>query len=428
MSVSHSFTDECKPWSVPVELNRHDRTNLRELAKKIAEISRLPIQAERVDLWKAHNSLKPTRPLIQVRPEGGWFELVPDSVLQCENPHLREWERALRRMVFRHENIHDDWPITDCFNISWVVEWGDYGAKQKIIQTEGHGSYTWDPPIKKPEDVEGLRFRSITIDRQQTQYKVQVANDIFGDVLKVSIHGRLWATLGLTSNLIFLRGLEQTMMDTYDDPALLHRLMSFLQAATLHELEDYERQGVLAANNRADDWVASGGVGATDELPAKDFAGAIRCKDMWGHCESQEFVNIGPAQFEEFVLPYQIPIMKRFGLINYGCCEPLDKKFDLLIGKVPNIRRFSVSPWADREIAAAKLQDKYIYSYKPNPAIICGEKPNFEKARKDLRETMEIAKGCRLEIVMKDTMTFHNDPTRIKQWSQMASQLAIDAS
>ncbi len=428
MSVSHSFADDCRPWTVPVEVTRHDRAILRKLAGNIAEISRLPVQAERISLWKTHNSLKPTRPLTQVRPEGGWFELVPDSVLECENPHLREWERAFRRMVFRHENIHDDWPITDSFNISWVAEWGGYGVEQKTIRTESRGSYTWDPPIREPEDVEKLHFRSVHIDKEQTEYKVQLATDIFGDLLNVAIRGRLWASVGLTSSLIFLRGLEQTMMDTYDNPALIHRLMSFLQAATLHELEDYERQGVLTGNSGADDWVASGGVGATDELPAKDFAGAVRCKDMWGHCESQEFANIGPAQFDEFALPYQLPIMKRFGLINYGCCESLDKKFDLLIEKVPNIRRFSVSPWADREIAAEKLGDKYIYSYKPNPATICGEKPDFEKARKGLRETMEIARGCRLEIVMKDTMTFHNDPSRIKEWSRMASQLARDFS
>ena len=51
---------------------------------------------------------------------------------------------------------------------------------------------------------------------------------------------------------------------------------------------------------------------------------------MWGFCESQETVGVSPKMFEEFVFAYQLPILDRFGLNIYGCCEPLDRRFDIV--------------------------------------------------------------------------------------------------
>ena len=44
---------------------------------------------------------------------------------------------------------------------------------------------------------------------------------------------------------------------------------------------------------------------------------------MWGFTESQETVGVSPAMYREFIFPYEKPIMDRFGLNCYGCCEPL---------------------------------------------------------------------------------------------------------
>ena len=79
-----------------------------------------------------------------------------------------------------------------------------------------------------------------------------------------------------------------------------------------------------------------------------------RLKDMWGFCESQETVSVDPELFAEFVLPYQMPILERFGLNCYGCCEGLDSRWDY-IRHIPNLRRVSVSPWADEAKMAEQL-------------------------------------------------------------------------
>ena len=150
-------------------------------------------------------------------------------------------------------------------------------------------------------------------------------------------------------------------------------------------------------------------------------------KDLWGFGESQEFVQVGPEHWYEFVLQYQLPILERFAINHYGCCEPLHQKFELLVRHVPRLRRVSVSPWWDPADAAAKLTDRYIFSWKPNPAMICAPAVNWDAVEKATRETLAVARGCCVEMIMKDTHTFAGDPARIERWSRIASRCAAEA-
>ncbi|GAG03852.1 unnamed protein product, partial [marine sediment metagenome] len=270
----------------------------------------------------------------------------------------------------------------------------DYGLKETRFRTEALGSYRWDPPIKTEEDFRRLHHRNIQVDHQATARNLQRVQDLLGDILQVGLRGEVVCRCKLTRPLIHLRGLEQLMYDMYDSPAFLHRMMSFMRDDKLLEFETYEREGVLSLNNGPEHITGSGCLGHTDELPSSDFNGHVRMKDMWCWGESQETVGVGPGQFYEFVLQYQLPLMERFGLVDYGCCEPLDQKLDLLIEHIPHLRWVAVSPWADREIAADKLGGRYVYVYKPNPSRICSPKPDYEAAEAELRETLEIARGC----------------------------------
>ena len=426
MSVISDFVADFTAWEMIPRPDRGDREILRGLAAELAEAAATSANRELAELWNRHNRLERTRPLVLARPEGGWKELVPESALRCGDPRLREWETVLRRHVFRVRHIPDDWPLPRTFDIAWVVKWGDYGLKRDIQHSPvTGGAYRWLPSLQGPDDLRKLRFRTIEVDRSCTEYKLALANEIFGDLLPARIHGRLFVMLGLTEELAFLRGLQQVMLDLYDDPALIHEIMAFLRDAKMQELDFYAREGLLTLNNEAHDYIGQGGIGITDELPAAGFAGKVRLADLWGTEAAQEFSGVGPELFAEFVLPYQAPILKRFGLVSYGCCEPLDKKLAVIRREVPNLRRVSVSAWCDRAKAAEELTDRYLYAYKPNPATICGPEPHHDAAEQELRETMRIAKDCRLEVIMKDTHTFQNDPARITAWVQMAKRLAL---
>jgi len=408
-------------------ITQNERQVLRGLAQKVAEIAALPIQGRRVNLWRCFNSLMPKRPMVLAYPEGGWRDLIPEKMVVCQNPILREWELVLRKKIYQFENIHDDQPVTEFFDIGWVVDFGDYGFKEEDLRTSDLGSFTWNPPIKTYDDVKKLHIRQMQIDRNETLRRVDMAKELFGDILKVRVHGPLWWSLGMTEKLIKLRGLEQVMMDMYDNPQLLHDIMKLLQEDTIKMIEACEKEKILSGNSGPDDFVGSAGVGAINELPAPNFEGNIRIRDMWVLGESQELVGVGADQFYEFALQYQIPILKRFGLICYGCCEPLDNKFDLIIKHLPRLRRVSVSPWCNREIAAEKLADRYIYSWKPNPSDICGPNVDYSFMENQIKETLQIAKGCCIEIIMKDTHTFNGDAQRITTWSQIASRIAKES-
>ncbi len=58
--------------------NKKDRDVLRGLASRYREVCEDPVQVERRDLWRRHNSLKPTRPLIYTRAFA-WSELPSQS-------------------------------------------------------------------------------------------------------------------------------------------------------------------------------------------------------------------------------------------------------------------------------------------------------------------------------------------------------------
>jgi hypothetical protein len=66
---------------------------------------------------------------------------------------------------------------------------------------------------------------------------------------------------------------------------------------------------------------------------------------------------------------------------------PLDQKFDLILKQLPNLRLVSVSPWTDREIAAAKFGDRYVYAWKANPALLCGPRVDWKANARLIRDT-----------------------------------------
>jgi hypothetical protein len=405
------------------ELLLKEKAILRNLAEQVAKIAALPVQQERARLWLAMNHLHPERPLILADPQNGWEELVPETDLECRNPLLRGWEMALRRLIFRHQAIHDDWPVTGWLNVHWVVEAGGYGLQETQLRSGEKGSYTWDAPIKNEKDFEQLHPREIKINRDQTALNLSMAEDIFSGILDVRLFGEAVCRAKLTRNLIHLRGLQQMMLDMYDHPKFMHAMMAFLRDDLLNEWQIYEREGLLTLNNQPDSLMGSGSLAHTDLLPSSDFKGQVRMKDMWCWGEAQETVGVSPQQFDEFVLEYQLPLINRFGLVDYGCCEPLDQKFDLLIQKIPNLRSLAVSPWCDRRKAAQKLEDRFVYVWKQNPSLLCSPQPDFPAVEKDIRDTLAIARDCCLVIVMKDTSTFHNDSGRLTRWTDLASEI-----
>ena len=138
---------------------------------------------------------------------------------------------------------------------------------------------------------------------------------------------------------------------------------------------------------------------------------------------------VSPEMHDEFMLQYQIPIMERFGLTAYGCCEDLTKKIDLL-RKIPNLRRIAVSPMANVTKCAEQIGSDYVLSYRPSPADMVGYEFNPDKIKNILKNDLQACKlnGCIVDITLKDVETVQGDTERIKHWTQLAREVVEDMS
>ena len=186
-------------------------------------------------------------------------------------------------------------------------------------------------------------------------------------------------------------------------------------------LDQLEEKGLLGYNQSLTHCTGA----YTDELPAPGFdPKKPGTKDIWMAGLAQMFSTVSPAMFDEFEIETSMPIFKRFGLVYYGCCDPLDKKMKE-VKKIPNVRKISMSPWVDEEIGASEIKGDYVYSRKPSPAMLAWPEFREDEVRKDLRKTVNTcaAHGCPLEIILKDISTVKYQPQRLWRWAEIAMEV-----
>jgi hypothetical protein len=219
-----------------------------------------------------------------------------------------------------------------------------------------------------------------------------------------------------------LRGLDEAMMDMAAEPELVHDAMAFFEDGYRRTVQQYEWLNLLSLNNDST-YHSSGGNGYTDELPKPGFDPArVRPCDMWASAEAQELALVSPDMHEEFALQYERRLLAPFGLNGYGCCEDLSRKLDHVL-TIPNIRRVSISPFADVGRSAEKLGERAIFSWKPHPSHLVGE---FDAARLRayIQHACEATRGCIVEIILKDTHTCEHHPERFTRWTEVAREVA----
>ena len=400
-----------------------DKDILRDLASQVAEIASLPIMAERKEMWKRHNRLERVRPMILVFPEGSWGELLPHSELQCEDGRARGMEWNLRSQLYYHEYLHDDTVIEKEWIVGKAISNTGWGIQAKHRpSTTARGAWGFDPVINEPEDLKEIKFPEIRYDEEATQRNLEEAQELFGDILDVKLKGVSHVSFHLMGMYCQLRGLEQVMLDMYENPGMLHDAMALLEEGNRKIVKQYEQLNLLDLNNDKT-YHSSGGVGYTDELPKPDYnPDRIRPGDMWSSAEAQEMAQVSPEMHDEFILQYEKRLLEPFGLNGYGCCEDLTRKLDYVF-TIPNIRRISISSWSDVEKCAERLKGDYIFSWKPHPSHLVG---NFDaqRVREYIKHTVDVTGDCVIEMILKDTHTCEHHPERFTRWTEIAREVA----
>lgn len=402
----------------------NDRSILRRLAERTARIAALPVHSATTREWRRLNSLQKGRPLVWIN-EIPWHEInVNDELtLQCDDDFCRGVEWQLRATIYQWEHMRADMIVEPMFYSGLAI--GDTGFG---IQEEGEliaESYSrrFDPQISDEKDIEKIKDPIVTHDMEATERNYQTLADLFGDILPIRKRGVVHRWFAPWDELIRWWGVQEALMDMVLRPELVHLAMDRLTDAYLARLRQWEELNLLSlteGNYR----VGSGGLGYTDDLPAPGFDPEhVRTIDQWGCATAQIFSTVSPEMHEEFALQYERKWMSKFGLNYYGCCEPLHDKLDVL-ASVPNLRKVSMSPWADVDRAVPKVAGKYVFSHKPSPAVFAVDVYDPKQARKNLVEVLEKAEGCVVEIIMKDISTVRGDPRRLWQWAEMAIEVA----
>lgn len=415
------------PEKSQIVMSQHDKSILREWAKKLRELTELPIQQEKVKLWTAHNDLKDTRPLIFIDPENGWNEIIPWNTLECEGELAKDWEMWLRKEVIWGEKMKDDRVQEAKFYLPYTAvdtEWGVDTTPEGMENVEKGGAYIFKPPIEDLEtQLDLVKCPEIHLDEEATKMAYELACEVFDGILEVEIRHKWWHAMHITLDYANLRGLEEMLYDFYDYPDEFHALMRKITDGYKAKAKYLQDNGYLCYNSNSS-YVGSGGYGFCSELPAAGPQGqstGARMEDMWLFLESQETGEVSPAMFAEFILPYQIELAEPFGLLSYGCCEPINPRWEY-VKKIPHLRRVSVSAWANLEVMSEQLGRDYIYSHKPSPTYLAVPQMDEEYIRNYTRDLLKKTRNNHLEIMMKDNHTLGGNPENAYRWVQIVRE------
>lgn len=349
---------------------------------------------------------------------------MPQSKCLCENKFIGQYESFFRNRLFwgglGDDSVFEPWVTVGAIHV--CSGWGVSGSRH--YSDEPGGSFKCDYPLKALSDVDRLRAPWHEIDEKATAERVRTLQDALGDILPVNVDRgpayRMW-TGDLSTDLGYLRGIENIMMDVMDNPEWLHRLLSFMRDGILRTHEQAEAAGDWGLSAHQNQSMPYAG-----ELrdPAANVNGVKR-NELWGYMAAQEFTAISPEMHDEFLLQYQLPILKHFGLVAYGCCEDLTRKIDML-RQIPNLRRIAVSPFANVAKCAEQIGRDYVLSYRPSPADMVSFGFDAERIRTILRRDLEACRQCHVDITLKDVETVERDPDRVKAWVAITREVITE--
>lgn len=396
------------------------RSFVRDLARRVAEIAASPNMVKIKQRWRDVNALrKSDRAPVWCGPVGCWAELLPEEALRSSDPWLRGIERELRRVLIKHE-IGDDSPVEPYYAVSARLVcdppniWGP-DIRKHNPDVPG-GAWAYDPPLKTERDFDKLRMPRWSVDEEATQDAVERAEDLFRGVMPVRVVGRLPLSPTMGTDAADLRGLEQMMYDMAAAPELMHRLMAHIRDANLRAMRDLESEGVLTPNNIGP-MFCSDPIGELADGSPRGHGG-VTVRNLWGGANSQEFEGVSPDMWEQFCLAYQKPVLEKFGLTQYGCCENVTARIDGIL-TIPSLRIFVSSAWTDLNKVIERVGGLHtiMWRQKASEVVFAEDTSRIEQ---HLSDGMRRLHGCSYQVILRELQTLAGHPDRLHVWTRMA--------
>ncbi|MCL2740591.1 MAG: hypothetical protein FWE70_00565 [Oscillospiraceae bacterium] len=401
-----------------------DKRIVRRLAWEYAEASQDPKNAEKMRLHRAVNDLRQVRPVVLL-DEIPFHELNYDGSLnyRCGDRTLAHAEWWMRNALFKWRHFPADMFLQPFFPIQKIIRSTGIGiaTRETILPTDprnGVVSHAYHDQLPDVESIERLTEPILSYDRESTAAMFDKVADAIGDILPVRITGHKTHIVPW-DDLSRHHGIERMLLDTADRPDYLHaairKLIGF-EVSKAKQMEDLGLFEIQMPDIHCTPALAS-------DLPGDYDGGVVRRGNIWGKTHSQIFGSVSREAHEEFCLSYLREVMEPFRLVYYGCCEPLDRKVDM-IGTIPHLRKISITPWADIEMSAEAIGGKYVLSSKPNPALVAVDLDEGE-VRREIGGILSACKrhGCNCDIVLKDISTVGYRADNLMRWERIAMEL-----
>ena len=403
-----------------INISSKDREILRELAGRKAALANSARNDEILAMW--HKQAKGVRDTPTVRLLFSNFTAeVIDPRMRCEGKEARKLERQLLSSMVGRELFDDDTPVSDRFDVNVFLSGSPFGTSPNITKAKGSMGYHIEPVTDDiEEDFDLFLGGGFTVDMEGTKEWCALADSIFGDILpsriiQPSLRG------AITNPLVKLINMETYYMSMYDCPEKLHELMD-MATKVYERYYDYLEENKLLLPTNGFSGVAQESFAFTDELPSE---GEITSTNqLWGFLESQETTAVSPDMYGEFVYPYFDRMVKRFGLLSYGCCERVDNIWTDYLSKWDNLRKLSVSPFNNEELIGEYLRGtRVVYYSKPRAEYVTNKGPLDEDAvRRCFRDISRASSGCLLEVAQREVGTIFGDYERGRRYVQLARE------
>lgn len=396
-----------------------DKQIIRELAKKYMELACSEKQQKMTQRMRDTNDLKIVRPPVLL-DEIPWeqMDIDGDLLCQCEEEEARAAEAVLRRNLFRWKYFKADTLFEPFWRVPVVIENSGIGVQKKMVDAEKskqgeRTTHSYEDVLEDESVLEKMHDPVLTLKPEATEKAMNYYTDLFGNAMPVKLTGYRYCYAMPWDRITAMRGVEPIMIDMYDRPEYLHKLIQKLVSAINAEL-DFMEANVKIEPDLADLHCTPGMISGLADSGLKA---------TWYRGGAQSFGIVSPAMFKEFELDYIKPITERFAYTYYGCCEPLDNKIEVL-KEIKNLRKLGVSPWANIEVCAEQIRGDYVYSRKPNPSHVA-MRTDPAVIRRETEEAVKacIKYGCPSEFVLKDITTVSHKPENLIVWAQTVSDV-----
>lgn len=396
-----------------------DREILRRLAAKQLAYAASPRNTEIMKQWEALAQGRRESPTVRLLFSNFINEVITPR-MQCEGEEAREIEYTLLSTLVGRELFDDDTPISPTFDLTWDSWAFPFGIKNKITHAENSIGFHIDPVVEDLGiEIDKLRGGSFGIDRAKTLRRRAFADEMIGDILPSRM---IMPSLtgAITNPLVGLMGMENYYFAMYDYPDELHEVMDMATRVYEEYYDFLEKEGLLLPTCGISP-IAQESFAFNSELPTDHVEKTTQC---WGFLESQETTAVSVETYGEFVYPYLDRLVKRYGLLSYGCCERVDALWEGYLSKWKNLRKLSVSPFNNEPQIGEYLRgSNVVYYSKPRAEFVTNPGPIDEEAlRAYFKMVCESASGCLFEMAQREVGTIFGDFERGRRYVQIARE------